>query len=257
MNIKILIAAHKKYQMPDDGIYMPIHVGKSINPVDIGYTGDDTGDNISAANKNFCELTALYWGWKNLDVDYIGLAHYRRHFSYKRNANKWDSVMKKNEAELLLKEYDAILPKKRNYYIESLYSHYAHTHDSSQLDKTKKIIEDKYPDYIEYYDRVVNSRSAHMFNMMVMRKDIYDSYCLWLFDILFELKKQVDLSGMSAFDARLFGRVSEILLDVWILKNNINYTEVKCIHMEKINWFNKGMSFIKAKFLHKKYNGGF
>lgn len=257
MDIKILIAAHKKYQMPKDDMYLPVHVGKELNNTDIGFTGDNTGDNISVKNKNFCELTAIYWAWKNLDADYIGLAHYRRHFSFKKKKDKWASVMTGAEAQALLKNHDAILPKKRNYYIESIYSHYAHTHDASHLDKTKAIIEKMYPEYLDAYNKVVNGKSAHMFNMMVMKKEIYSAYCQWLFDILFELEKQIDVSEMSAFDARLFGRVSERLLDVWVNKNNINYTEVKCVHMEKINWANKIKCFLFAKFFGKKYGKSF
>lgn len=81
-NIKILIAAHKPYWMPKDPVYLPLHVGAEGKP-DLGYTKDNTGDNISAKNPNFCELTGLYWAWKNLDADYLGLVHYRRYFTRK------------------------------------------------------------------------------------------------------------------------------------------------------------------------------
>ena len=80
MNIKIIVAAHKKYRMPADQCYLPLHVGKK-GKADLGYQGDDVGDNISEKNPYYCELTGLYWAWKNLDADYIGLAHYRRHFA--------------------------------------------------------------------------------------------------------------------------------------------------------------------------------
>ena len=84
--VKIVVATHKKYKMPKDEMYLPLHVGAAGkvdacgNPLDLGYQKDNTGDNISGKNASFCELTGLYWAWKNLDADYIGLAHYRRHF---------------------------------------------------------------------------------------------------------------------------------------------------------------------------------
>ena len=65
MDIKIIVATHKKYWMPSDDIYLPVHVGKK-GKTDLGYQGDDTGDNISDKNTNYCELTGLYWAWKNL-----------------------------------------------------------------------------------------------------------------------------------------------------------------------------------------------
>lgn len=253
MNIKIIVAAHKPYQMPSDEMYLPLHVGR-VGKTDIGFQGDDTGDNISEKNPNFCELTGLYWAWKNLDADYIGLAHYRRHFSVKKENNKFKSILTKPQLEQLLKDKDAVLPKPRNYYIETIYSHYAHTFDASHLDKTKEIIAKKYPEYIPAFEKVMNSKKAHMFNMFIMRKELADKYCEWLFDILFELEKEIDTEGMTAFEARLFGRVSEMLLDVWLNTNNISYAEIKHIHMEKINWVKKISGFLSAKFLGRKYS---
>ncbi|MBQ3475855.1 MAG: DUF4422 domain-containing protein, partial [Bacilli bacterium] len=82
-------------------------------------------------------------------------------------------------------------------------------------------------------------------------------YCTWLFDILFELEKKIDVSKYDTFHARFYGRISELLLDVYLNTNNIDYKEVKVIDMQKINWWKKGTSFLKAKFLGKKYEGSF
>ncbi len=256
MNIKIIVAAHKPYQMPNDEMYLPLHVGRA-GKSDIGFFGDDTGDNISEKNPNFCELTGLYWAWKNLDADYIGLAHYRRHFSIKSSGNKFDSILTKTQLEQILKDKDVVLPKPRNYYIETIYSHYAHTFNATHLDKTKEIIAKKYPEYIPAFENVMNSKKAHMFNMFIMKKELADKYCEWLFDILFELEKEIETADMTAFEARLFGRVSEMLLDVWINTNNVSYKEIGHIHMEKINWGKKIWSFLSAKFFGRKYSKSF
>lgn len=253
MNIKVIVATHKKYRMPDDDMYLPLHVGH-YGKSDIGFQGDDTGDNISEKNANYCELTGLYWAWKNLDSDYIGLVHYRRHFSAsKRKKDKFASILTQEQAEKLLRNKDAILPKKRKYFIETIYSHYAHTVDGSHLDKTRLIISEKYPDYLAAFDKVMKSTSAHMFNMFIMKKELADKYCEWLFDVLSELEKRIDISNLTAFEARLFGRVSEMLLDVWISKNNLSYLEIKHLHMEPINWAKKINGFLAAKFAGRKY----
>ena len=82
----IVVATHKAFPMPTDKMYIPLHVGaegktnEDGTPLDLGYQKDNTGDNISAKNANYCELTGLYWAWKNLKADYIGLVHYRRYF---------------------------------------------------------------------------------------------------------------------------------------------------------------------------------
>ncbi len=257
MNIKCLVATHKKYQMPEDKMYLPIHVGRE-GKEDIGYLGDNTGDNISQKNSCFCELTGLYWAWKNLDADYKGLAHYRRHFKGRTRGNTpLDKVLTKKEAERLFKETDIILPKKRNYWIETVYSHYVHTHFKQDLDITEAVLKDMYPEYVDAYRTVMNRKKVHMFNMIIAKQEIFDSYCEWLFSILFEIEKKMDVSNYTAFQARVYGRISEMLLDVWLLQNGYSYKEVPFIYMEPISWFKKGKAFLSAKFFHKKYTGSF
>ena len=73
-SINIIIATHKKYQMPADSMYIPLHVGaegkkdETGKELNLGYVKDNTGDNISKMNPSFCELTGLYWDWKNLNA---------------------------------------------------------------------------------------------------------------------------------------------------------------------------------------------
>ena len=256
--IKVIIATHKKYDMPSDKMYLPLQVGAEGKD-DLGYKRDNTKDNISLKNPYFCELTGLYWAWKNLKEDYIGLAHYRRHFASKKINKKdlFNSVLTCEEAIKILNDTDIIVPKKRNYYIENLYSHYEHTMYIEPLDITGQILQERYPEYLKEFDKLKTRRSAHMFNMFIMKKDKLDEYCTWLFDILFELEKRVDNSKYDSFHARFYGRVSELLFDVWLNTKGYSYKEVKVISMEKVNWWKKGTSFLKAKFLGKKYGKSF
>nr|MCR5216646.1 DUF4422 domain-containing protein [Lachnospiraceae bacterium] len=85
MNIKLLVATHKSYWMPTEKMYQPLQVGAAGKETIPGCIRDDEGENISAKNPNYCELTGLYWAFKNLskDVEYVGLCHYRRHFKGK------------------------------------------------------------------------------------------------------------------------------------------------------------------------------
>lgn len=256
-NVKILVATHKKYKMPDDLYYVPVHAGKKGKP-DLGYIGDNIGDNISDRNLYYSELTCMYWAWKNICADYIGLSHYRRHFSNgKSNNDPFDNILLSNEIDRLLEKSDVILPKKRNYYIETLYSHYKNTMYIETLDETGKIIEEMYPEYSKYFTKLSKRRSAHMFNMFIMKKEYFDKYCQWLFSILFELEKRIDYHKYDSFHGRFFGRVSELMLDIWIEKNNINYIEVPVISMEKVNWFYKGGMFLISKLTGKRYKKSF
>lgn len=255
-DIKIIIATHKKYSLPVDEMYLPVHVGKK-GGAGIGYTGDDSGNNISIKNPYFCELTGLYWAWKNLEYEYLGMVHYRRYFSERnlivsRYRNKEESIAGKEYIEAVLEKYDIVVPKRRRYYIESLYSHYAHTHYAEHLDITRKVINSKFPEYLLDYDKVMQRKSGHMFNMFIMEKKLVDKYCSWLFPILFELEAEIDMSIYSAYQARLFGRVSELLFNVWLNHEKVTYKEIPVIHMERINWWNKGKSFLKSKFFNEK-----
>ncbi|MFR3240599.1 MAG: DUF4422 domain-containing protein [Megamonas funiformis] len=252
MDIKILIATHKKYWMPSDEVYMPIHVGREGKD-NLGYVGDNTGENISIKNPNYCELTGLYWAWKNLDCEYIGLCHYRRYFAHKSKSSKLEdkkqAIFTRDDYERLLQQYDVILPKKRNYFIETVRSQYEHAHNKRDLDEIEKIIKMQYPSYIEAFEKVMNSRKLHIYNMFVMNKALFDEYCTWLFDILFTLEKRIDITNYDKYNARVFGFLSERLFNIWLEKKQLKIKTVNVVFLEKINWVKKGKDFLKRKFL--------
>ena len=146
-----------------------------------------------------------------------------------------------------LKDADVLLPVPRNYFIETNYSQYAHAHHAVDLDTTRAILQEKYPDYVDTYDAYMKKTTGHRFNMFIMKKELFDAYCTWLFDILFELENRLDVSGYSDYDARVFGFVSERLLDVWIGTNGIKYKNIPYAFMEKQNWFTKIGRFLMRK----------
>ena len=247
MEMKIVVATHKPYWMPEDRIYLPVHAGAE-GKESIGFQPDNTGENISSRNSHYCELTALYWAWKNLNADYIGLAHYRRHFSSGRLfAGKKQKVITGTQLERKLKETDVLLPKPRNYWIETTYSQYAHAHHAIDLDTTREILREKYPEYLSAWDSSMKKTGGHRFNMFVMKRELLCDYCAWLFDVLFELEKRLDISSYNRNDSRVFGFVSERLLDVWIETNRIPYKNQAYVFLESQNWLVKGGKFLKRK----------
>lgn len=272
-DICIAVAAHKPYRMPNDDMYLPMHVGAALHPgVDLGekFTSDNTGDNISSLNAYYSELTALYWLWKNCDADFKGLVHYRRHFGTANTIkrlfaiDRFDRIATHEDIERVLHRKSAdgqrieiILPKKRNYYIESIYSHYAHTFHAEQFDETRKLLSETQPQYVQALDEVLAGKSAHIFNMFVMSSRRFDEYCAWLFPILEELTKRIDPSQYDAFNARYPGRVSERLLDVWLKTQGYTFTELPTISPEPVNWLKKGGGFLFSKATGKKYDKSF
>ncbi|MBQ6659850.1 MAG: undecaprenyl-phosphate glucose phosphotransferase [Lachnospiraceae bacterium] len=250
-DVKIVVASHKAYWMPTDEMYVPVQVGAE-GKEDLGFTPDNTGDNISAKNPNYCELTGLYWAWKNLNCEYLGLAHYRRHFTVRRGSKDRRDVLALDQARSLLSNVDVILPKKRNYWIETNYKQYIHAHHAIDLDETRRILEERYSDYLPVYDAYMKRTKGHRFNMFVMKKELADRYCEWLFDILFELEKRLDISAYSDNDKRVFGFVAERLLDVWLETNKIQSKDVPYMFLEKENWIVKGFRFLSRKIKAKK-----
>lgn len=248
MRIKVLVAAHKKFPMPNVEGYMPILVGAVKNyKSGIDYQRDDEGENISSKNPNYNELTAIYWAWKNLkDVDAIGLVHYRRYL-FDSKPYTLDNVMSMTKIEQLLSNYDVILPKKRNYYIETNYSHYIHAHYQEPLDKTREIISKDYPQYLSMFDKVMYRRKAHMFNMFIMKKDAFNSYCSFMFGVLGKLEDEIDISNYSVQEARVYGYVSELLMDVWLEANSYTYTEVDWGQLGGKNSVVKALALVERK----------
>lgn len=259
-DIKVIVAAHKPYWMPEDGIYLPLHVGAAISapeggsPLGPDFTRDDAGENISEKNREYCELTGLYWAWKNLDAEYIGLTHYRRHFTLHRSAlgrDKKTMPARGRELRPLLQKHGVILPVKRHYVIETNWSQYAHAHYERDLKLARDVICRLCPEYTDAFDQCMRRTWGHRFNMLIMRRDILDAYCSWLFTVLRALEDRIDLSGYSENDRRVFGFLGERLLDVWIEKQGVEYAELPHVFMERQNWPVK-----IARFLRRKAAGG-
>ena len=239
--------------MPEDPLYLPVQAGRALH-APLPYVGDDTGENISEKNPHYCELTCLYWAWKNLDADALGLCHYRRYFAGRAFGEKWTRLLTAQQAEKLLKKAPVILPKKRNYWIETGYSQYAHAHHEEDLVLTRAILAENWPVYVPAFDRTLGRIRGHRFNMFLMTRPLLDQYCSWLFQVLAELEARLDLSSYSAYDQRVFGFVGERLLDVWIETNQVPYCECPVLHMESQHWLKKGPSFLKRKFNSRHRN---
>ena len=248
--LKILVACHRPHRLPHEEPYLPIEVGaqKRVD-LHLGGVRDNEGINISQKNPNYCELTALYWARHNLPetVTAIGLTHYRRYFGIKKTPDPLEGVFSLSDWNEFLKESPVILPPKRNYFIETVESQYVHAHHSEDIETLRSVLAEKHSEYLPAFEKLMRGRKTHILNMFVMRRDLFNQYCDWLFDVLFEVEKLLDISSYSANDARVFGFLSERLLDVWLETNHISYIEKPVIHTEKINWIKKGSSFILRK----------
>lgn len=241
--IKILVACHKADSaIRQDDIYMPIHVGKALHPeLDLGFQCDNTGDNISEKNGSYCELTALYWAWKNLkDVDYVGLCHYRRYLGI--------STSKLTKSLSSRKIIIAQVKKLSTTLLEDL-SIWTSLEDVYLLIDTVIAL---YPDYEQsIIDCYLMGNRFSVCNMFVMPKKEFDDYCQFLFTILFEVDKRLFKYPHSRQN-RVVGYLSESLLLLWLTHNGLSYKMVPVFNLssnrtlfrERLDNLRKDLSFL-------------
>src|SRR5699024_8626642 len=139
--------------------------------------------------------------------------HYRRFFV---NNGR---MLTKEYIEKTLENYDIIIPANGAVNCDTVKEHYADRHVGADLEVCRQVILEKYPDYSEAFEYMQNSKLMNFCNMLVAKKEVYDAYCSWLFDILFEAEKRIDISDRDDYQKRVFGFLSERLIKVWLLKN--------------------------------------
>ena len=233
MKAKVFVMTHVPFTLPKDDIYVPVRVG-AAGQDDFGYKRDDYGDNISGKNHMYSELTGIYDIWKNPaafgieedDPDFvIGLCHYRRYFS-----EGGGRIMTRPHLEKLMSEHD-VVTSDRIEIPQDFHTYYGVCHPIGDLDLCGKVLKELYPDYAKAFDEVMEYRRICFGNLVLMRKKVFDAYCDWLFSILFELEKKLDLSGRNAQETRVYGFLSEELLMVYLLRNKdeLRITENKIV----------------------------
>lgn len=250
MSTKIYIVAHKKFIKPACNAYVPIKVGKGDFIFENGLR-DNVDDNISQQNDTFCEMTAIYWIWKNIRLeedDVIGISHYRRYFRGSEKSTPIDEV----DIENILSEYDLILPKKRNYYITTVRSHYIKAHFEHDLALLEEIINRDHVEYSKALSLLMNSKKICLYNMFITTGKYFESYCKWAFPILFELEKRIDRSAYDSYQNRVIGFLAERLFNIWVIKNEqLKIKFVPVYNSEGESFLKKGYSFIKRQYLGK------
>jgi len=239
--VKILIAYHKNTHIFKSKVLTPIHVGRSISDEKIKndlseIIGDDTGDNISIENPHYCELTAMYWAWKNYEElgnpDYIGLAHYRRFLKFEdvllHNKNRiedYQMLMDDQKIVNSCRSYELIIPNKNPIQnskfepMKNLYEQYKSDHFIEDLDLVETIIKRKFTKiYSSYKKTIYENDFVYWCNMFILSKKKYLEYCNFLFPILKEVKDKINFKDKKydKYQSRVLGFLSERLLNVYI-----------------------------------------
>ena len=241
-SINLFIASHTdNVRIPACPLAVPIQVGSAQAPYKFpGFYHDDEGANISTKNASYCELTALYWIWKHQQADYCGLLHYRRYFNFSDTelpitnepfvfneavlpsndeANLDTIAFNEQAIRAALDGVDFIAPiayPEPNG--ESVYDQYKGSvgHHIEDLDLVLGLINEFYPHLSDAAQRYVNGKNIYCCNMFIMRKQLFDDYCAFLFDILQKFEERKDISDYAPVDARVHGYLGERICGMYI-----------------------------------------
>ncbi|MBQ7840586.1 MAG: DUF4422 domain-containing protein [Lachnospiraceae bacterium] len=239
--MKLFVISHKDFRMPvKDGIYTALAVGGDI-PMKVQHVSDNTGDNISAKNWKYNELTGMYWIWKNIEDDIVGICHYRRYcvtllgkiLNVLRGAH--GHFLTEKQIRKYLTRYDMIVHNK-TYFAKNNKTQFCEQQKAEYYEAARAVIKEYYPEYAKDFETVSKQKYAHLLNMLIARKEVFDSYCEWLFPLLFRIEKYLEEHYPNVDMNRSMGMIGERLLDVWVLHNGMKYKECFSVNMERVDW---------------------
>lgn len=212
--IKIFVACHRPCTIKQDKMLIPIHVGRAISYYKEEMSdmlGDDTGENISKKNPQYCELTAQYWVWKNYhDAEYVGFCHYRRFFNLNISESNVNSLF--GTKDVILLGYHNMEMVERSML------------RSISLDNITiflMVLKKMYPEYEQTVLDYLWSNIHHGKNMLICRKQLFDQYAEWIFGILKECENYIKLSPYSR-EQRVFAYLAEYFMPVFFIHNAYN-----------------------------------
>lgn len=197
---------------------IPIQVGAALTTKRICDICDNTGDHISEKNRQYCELTALYWIWKNDMSDYVGLGHYRRHFEL-----GWEEIKRlaRSDIDVVLTIPIMDIPN-----VETVYRR---DHISADWDNMLDAVHSLSPDYMDAVREMQKGRFYYAYNMFIMRREVLEDYCTWLFPILSYCEEHCK-EKEDTYQNRYIGFLAEHLMSAYFLYHEEDY---KIVHAKK------------------------
>lgn len=196
-----------KEKKPFQNFEIPIQVGAALTNTKMFPIRDDLGENISSKNRQYCELTALYWIWKHDKSKFSGVSHYRRRFEI--DENQID--------KLLTSDIDVIVTVPVLNFV-GVRQQYYHDHEKDDWNIMIDAMRELHPEYINAVDKVQNGNFYFAYNMFIARKDIFDDYCTWLFPILFYCEEKIGVKADN-YQNRYIGFLAERLLTIYLTYN--------------------------------------
>ena len=259
---ELYVCCHRSYPVPEHPLLRPIQVGAALADARIpGWLHDDEGMNISRLNRSYCELTAQYWAWKNSTAERLGFFHYRRYL-YPDPAASAPYILRGRPTngllaglgydgfERMIGQYDLIVPKGEDMRL-SVREHYRRglDHRGEDLALMERIIADQQPDYRQAMEEYLSGTVCYFGNMYIMRREVFDRYCAWLFPLLAEFDRRAEWGGRSPGQMRVDGYLAERLFGIYLSKHRAQQPvlELPRVHFEenvRLRWRRKLVNFL-------------
>lgn len=258
---QLFVSCKSKSYIPEFDYIKSIQTGASLTKKFNTDYHDDFGHNISEKNESYCELTAQYWVWQNINLDYYGFMHNRRYFSFGEKLdtdiygnihfNHIDSealgklgYYDSNRIRKMVEDNDIItlepvdlskIPFPNNIKEKSIYTHYssAPQHDSNDLDVLVKIIETMYPDYLEDAQKYLSSHFGYFLNMFIMKRELFHEFCQWEFSILETFEKEYFIeANTSNYERRKIGFLAERLFGIYLTHLKRTQSDLRITYLQ-------------------------
>lgn len=272
-NVKIFVTYKDRHKLIKSEVFCPIQTGRAIsNDQFKEMIGDDTGDNISSLNDWFCEMSAIYWCWKNYDKignpKYIGFMHYRRHFIFGNGKYNCDYYGLEKFSEInddyyrnqitsdkniinIVNKYDCLFPRQVDISeytsVKNNYDQYKKYHNIKDYDILIDLIKNCYPEYYEILCEYNESNLAFFLNMFILKKEDFFEYCKWIFDVLFIFKTRIKIDSLNTYNKRTIGFISERLTALYLLKLKKKYSNYCFLPISYVENTNYSVDDIKVK----------
>ena len=244
----IYIATHKKLGFNLPPIYKWVQVNAEKNGSWVGYLHDSDGENISCKNESYCELTVLYRLWKQSKAEIQGLCHYRRFLGKELTFSPCEigngicikpprigkNVITESSILTYLQDTDILLPRDIGPYPFTVFEDLQRFVFLKDIVCIISVIEEEYPEYRESLWTILGSKNISYCNIFISRREFVDQYCKWLFTLLEKIEKKINISDYDKNHKRVFGYLAEVLMNIFIHKNNIRTKTLNLLNLDEV-----------------------
>lgn len=259
-DLKVVVSAHGPAWVPEGGEFVPVLAGSAClgegESVPDGWLRDDTGDNVSERHAALGDLCALYWAWRNLDADVLGFACGGRYLASNYRLDRRRRVASGDFLAHRVASRGVVLPSETNYFVVTNSTQFGRDHDSMLLDVARDVLGELCPEYVGPFVRSLRITHGHHANLLLMRRDLADAFCEWLFEVLFDVEASFAGVAPEALGGGALPALAGYLLDPWLDVTGTRFVEVSSVRLDGDRRSAPSDAGYLAERYRAKYGGG-